>query len=280
MSKINQIQTHFLNKAKKRKRKIGIGIINPRPSVLRGLKQAKKYADLTIVGRRIPGFKNIPARTDDEASQKLVSLLKNREIEGLVVGQLKASYTYHEFCRQFKKPEESLEEKICACVIQSPNGWSFVSGSPSLYQGMTLNYKIKETERLAKYIKEELGLEPKIAVMASRRPSGQAGKYPIIEEDFQRAEELTKYLLRKSYNVKNFYIEYEKAMEWGANLIMPPFGIVGNTIFRVLTYLAGWQLINTTFLDTGEVYEGGSRNENDYFNHIVVAVAAANKNLR
>ncbi len=72
------------------------------------------------------------------------------------------------------------------------------------------------------------------------------------------------------------YIELETAIKKKCNLIIPSLGLVGNAILRALVYYGGWKLISCPYLDLGVIYEDGSRNEKNWFWHIVHAVAMCN----
>jgi hypothetical protein len=50
-------------------------------------------------------------------------------------------------------------------------------------------------------------------------------------------------------------------------------GLVGNAWMKALLYLGGWDLIACPYLDLGVAYEDGSRNEKDYFWHIIHCAA-------
>ena len=154
--------------------------------------------------------------------------------------------------------------------------YCFVVSTSSIYQGMTLEDKIFEGERIIKYMKEDLGIEPKIGIMSSLRPTSKIGKYPLLDQMAAINTELAKYLQKKGYDAKEYYFEYETAVWEGANLIIPAMGLVGNAWLKALMYLGDWQILACPYLDLGVIYEDGSRNEKDFYWHIVHAVAMVN----
>ena len=269
----------FLSQAKKKKRKIGIGILRPIKETVDSLKKASEYADLTVVGANVPGFKCYPIKDPDKASQKLISLLKNGEVEGIVRGQVKDSYTLDEFHRQFNREPLPSNRKVAISVMKKGN-YTFVPATLSVYQGLKLEDKIYEVERIIKYIKEVLGLEPKIAVMGVLRPSSHRGQYKMLDDVTEQCAKFNEYLVKKGYDSKEYYMEYETAVWEGRNLIVASTGFVGNSWIKALLYLGDWKLLGCAYLDLGVIYEDGTRNEKDYFYHIVHAVAMANKDLK
>jgi len=266
----------FLDQAKKQKRKIAIAIMRPIPETIKSLKKASKFADLVVVGAKVKGFENIVEVDQDKSSEILIRLLKEKRVEGIVRGQVKDSYTMAEFFKQFGKEPIPSNRKVFANILQKGK-CSFVASTGSVYQGLTLEDKIYEVERLIKHMKEELNLTPKIAVMGILRPSSHRGEYEILDNITEQCAKFYGYLKGKGYDVKEYYMEYETAVWEGCNLIVPSTGFVGNSWLKALLYLGDWNMLSCNYLDLGVVYEDGTRNEKDFFWHIVHAVALCNK---
>ncbi|EKD56382.1 MAG: coenzyme M methyltransferase subunit X [uncultured bacterium] len=273
---MKDLEKVFLDRAKKKKRKIAIAILRPIKETVDSLISASEFAELTVVGVDIPGFNCFSIKNTEDASQKLLSLLKDGSIEGIVRGQVKDTYTLDLFYKYFNKTPIPSNKKVCPAVMKKDK-YSFVVGTCSVYQGHTLNDKIYEAEKLVHYIDKELKLKPKIGVMGILRPTSKHGKYQILDEITKNSRDLAKYLLNKGYDVKEYYMEYETAVWEGCNLILPSIGYVGNSWLKALLYLGDWKLLSCPYLDLDVVYEDGSRNETDYFNHIIHAVAMLNK---
>ena len=275
MEKVSKIQNLFLEQAKKQKRKIGITILRPIDETMKSLKRASKFADLVVVGAKVSGFENIVEDDNDTASKILIGLLKDKKVDGIVRGQVKDSYTLDEFFRQFGRETIPSNRKICPIVLRKGD-YTLVVSTCSVYHALTFEDKIYEAERVIKYMKEDLGIEPKIAVMGILRPTSKRGKYKILDEITERCTKLYQYLVNKGYEAKEYYMEYETAVWDRCNLIVPSIGFVGNSWVKSLMYLDDWQIICCPYLDLGVAYEDGSRNEKDFYWHIVHAVAMAN----
>jgi predicted methyltransferase MtxX (methanogen marker protein 4) len=272
-----KLSTIFLEdlKAQLKKPKIGITILRPIPETIDSLKRASQYAELTVIGAKIDGFTNIVEEDPDKASVILIDLLKTGQVDGIVRGQVKDSFTLDEFHRQFGKAPLPSNRKIAPGILEKGE-YSFVVSTCSIYQGITLEDKIYEVERLIKYMKEDLKVEPNIGIMSSLRPTSHVGQYPLLDGIAEINQKLTAHLKNKGYAVKEYYFEYETAVWSGANLIVPSMGLVGNAWLKALLYLGDWDLVACPYLDLGVAYEDGTRNEKDFFNHIMHCTAMIN----
>lgn len=273
MPKLSYIQKLFQDQAKKKKRKIAIGIVRPIPETVESLKKASKYADLTVVGPNIKGLNCLPTESDDESSHKIITLLKEGKIEGFVRGQVKDSYTHHLYEETFNRPKSKY--KVIPATIAKEESWFSIS-SPSNYNALDLKSKKVEVEKSALWL-ESLGIEPKIAIMSTRRLNGRVGEFGLLEEIAKRCEETTKFIKEKRYDVKEYYIEYEKAVWEDRNLMAPSIGMIGNTWLKGLVYLGGWTFVATPFLDQGTYYDDTARNNKNWLWPIISTVAWINR---
>lgn len=271
---LSSIQKKFLTQARRKKRKLAIGIVRPEEEVVDSVYQAAGYADLTVVGSKIQGLNCIPTKDDDEASHVIVDLLKQGKIEGFVRAQVKDSYTNKIYREVFKIPKSV--KKFCPCIIAKDETF-FVIANPSNYNSLTQKDQIEEAEAAIKWMKTDLKLTPKIAVMSTRRPTGKVGVYGLIEEIAKRCEGTARHLRKKGYSVKEYYIEYERAIWEGRNLFIASSGMIGNTWGKGLCYLGGWTYVHDAMLDHGAYYDDCPRNNKDWFWPIVSTVAWVNR---
>lgn len=265
----------FLEKAKTRRRRVGIGIRRPVPETIASLQRAAEVAEIVVVGPKVDGFESIVEADEDEASRKLISLLKDGKIDALVRGQVKDSFTLDEFHRQFGRVPLPSNRKVCPGIMEKGD-YSFIVSTCSIYQGMTIEDKKFEIDRIIRYMEEDLGLVPKIGVMSTLRPTSKIGKYPLLDNMAKLNSELAAYLRGRGYDATEYYFEYETAVWNRANLIVPSMGLIGNAWMKALLYLGDWKLIACPYLDFGVAYEDGTRNEKDFYWHIVHAAAMAN----
>lgn len=273
MPKLSEIQNLFLKQALKKRRTLAIGIWRPEPKVVDSLRLASGYADLIVVGSKIDGLNCIPTKDDDEASHKIIALLKEGKIEGFVRGQVKDSYTHKIYLETFNLTEPKY--KICPATITKEESW-FTISSCSNYNALTLEQKIAEVERTAKWL-EGLGVKPKIGITSTRRLTGMVGKFGLLEEIAKRCEDTANYMREKGYDVKEYYIEYEKAIWEGCNLIVPSIGMIGNTWGKGLVYHGGWTWVSCPMLDEGVYYDDSPRNNSNWLWPVISTAAWINR---
>ncbi len=269
------IQKKFLREANKKRRRLAIGIWRPDDrEIIDSLYLAQGYADLTVVGSQIEGLNCIPTKDDDEASQVIVDLVKEGKVEGFVRAQLKDSFTHKVFLEKMGRKEEG--DKAVPSILAKEDVW-FVVANCSNYQSLTADQQKKEALRTAQYFQEELGIEPTIAVMSTRRLTGKVGEYPLLEEIAENNIETANFLRGKGYDVKEYYIEYERAVWEKRNLFVIAIGMIGNTWAKGLVYLGGWTWVHTPYLDQGAYYDDTPRNNKDWLWPVISTVAWINR---
>ena len=273
MENQEKIQDLIQERALKKRCKIGISILEENNEILDSLKKSQEVADVVIYSNHeIEGFETKVFSTDEEIGRAMVVDYKNGEIDQFVRGQVDDFGAVDEFKRQFEIPVE--EKRLCLALLEDVKGREFFLTIASNPEGQTLEDKIRIVEGSCKWIKEELGVEPKVAMMATCRP-GSVGKDPVMTKSFEEAEAVVKHLQEKGYEAKNIHIELQSALPW-ANLIAPSNGAIGNQIFRALVLLGGGKNLLTPTIFSKGAYEDNSRNETDYYSHIIFACALAN----
>jgi predicted methyltransferase MtxX (methanogen marker protein 4) len=262
----------ILKMAKKKRRTIGISILKTNPEITKSLKKAKSVADIVVYGAKIPGFKNVSGK-GMELGIQLIQDFKNGKIDQLVRGQVDDLGLVEEAKKLFGI-DKNLRRIDLALVHDDFGREWFLTGAsnPDL---QTLEEKIRVSTELSKWLAETFKIKPKIAVMATCRP-GSYGKDPVMTQTFEEAEATVKHLKSLGYTAENVHIEIERAMEF-ANLVLPARGTIGNQIFRAIAYLSKGQILASPTIFPGKlVYEDNSRNEQDYYPHIIFAAALAN----
>ncbi|MFA5022214.1 MAG: hypothetical protein WC508_04010 [Patescibacteria group bacterium] len=272
--KLSEIEKRFLSEAKQKCRKLAIGIVDPSPEVVSSLKQAVDYADLIVVGCKIDGLNCIETKNETEASKIIVDLLKSEKVEGVIRGQLKDSETHKLFLQAYNRPED--KEKIPVCFLAKDGQW-FVTTSCSNYSSLTLETKRSEIWQTIQWLESNLGIKPTIAITSTRRPTGRVGEFGLLEEIAERCETVAKELKEKGYDVKEYYIEYEKAVWEGRTLICPAIGMIGNTWMKGLTYLGGWRWVGLAYLNQGVYWNNTPKNNKDWLWPVIFSVAWINR---
>jgi predicted methyltransferase MtxX (methanogen marker protein 4) len=275
---MKNIQEIIMERVLKHRNKIGISLINETPEILASLKKAQKeVADVIIYSNHeIEGFKTKVFDNDEEIGRTMVRDYKAGIINQFVRGQVDDFGTVDEYKKQFDISKE--EKRLDFALVEDIKGNQFFLTMCSNPEGQTLEDKLRIASGVSDWIKNEFGLSPKVAMMATCRP-GSVGKDPVMTKSYEDAEAVVKFLQEKGMEAKNIHIELQSAIPW-ANLIIASNGTIGNQIFRVMVFLGGGKTYYCpTFFAGKGGYEDNSRNENNYYHHIVFASAMANKNL-
>ena len=271
---LSDLEERFLKEAHQKKRRIAIGIWRPEPVVVENLRQAAASVDLTVVGCDIPGLNCIPTQDDDEASAVIIDLLKQGRVEGIVRAQLKDSQTHAIFLNAYGRTESS---KKAIPIFLARDGQWFAATSVSNYNALTLEQKRYEIFRVAEWMEDNLGIRPTIGIMSTRRLTGRVGEFGLLEEIAGRAQTVAEELRAQGYDVKEYYIEYEKAVWEGRQLICPSIGMIGNAWVKALAYLGGWRIVGAPYLDQEVYYDDSPRNWNGWFWPIISTAAWLNR---
>ena len=263
-----------LAKAKKQKRRIGIGIIKDEPEIIASLKRAQELVEVVVYGLKIDGFECYEA-PDKEAGPLMVRHLKEGKIDQFVRGQVDDLSMIEEYKKQFNLPADL--KRVAFALMEDKDGWQFFLVAASNPDAQDLADKIRLIDPLTDWMKNKFNLEPKVAVMATCRPES-VGKDLVMTQTYEEAEAVVKHLTEKGIEARNVNIELEQAKAWPANVLMAARGPIGNQIFRAMYHCGGGKvIICPTILTEGHIYEDDSRSEKDYYTHIVFAQALANE---
>ena len=244
----------LLRSAKKHRMKVAIGIDQPNPSIAKWLKAANKIADVTVVGKKIPGLKNIPLAEPQDIADKMIELLDAKTVDALVRGQVHPRTLFLPLFERMGMRMSYFNGKgqQSVCMVQNTKTKRFfVIATAELGQGYNLEQKKFEALAMAKFLKS-YGIAPYVGVMTMRRAKPKKAKslpgfkqHPIIDETYKYAEIVTDYLRKQGIKADMFNIEYETAINAGVNIILPPLGAIGNAFTRSLAFLSDtWEIVD------------------------------------
>ncbi len=262
--------------------KIGFGLAKPDKEILASLRKSKKYADIILVGPRvitkISGFKKVIVNNPEEV---LSELLVKGELDGIIRGTIDDFKTFEAY--QELVGENKTKNMIELALLEDARGRQFFISEISNPSGWTKEEKIKACEGIIKFMKQELGVKPKIGVIAGirhntyqRKKLVKTGAIGILNKTYKDAEEVVKYFKKKGVEAKNYAIELDAAVEDNCNIIVPPNGMVGNQIFRALTLIGGGKILTGSRTNLSHPYEDNSRSEKDFESHVKWLVAWIN----
>lgn len=209
-------------------------------------------------------FDVILAKSEDE----LVELLINGKADAAVRGSLSASLI-------MSRLKKIYPELYRASYIEF-NDKKLLLAPVGIDEGESLSQKLKLAILGSKFLESE-GIKPFIAVLSSGRPNDR-GRNKKVDESLDDGENLTAMITKQSIDVKHYYALIEDAISDGANFIIAPDGIIGNTIFRTLVLVAGAKSYGAITLGMKEIYIDTSRSQdyNGYKRALILANRLAN----
>lgn len=202
---------------------------------------------------------------DDE----LVKAILDNEIDAVVRGSLPASGVIKEVKKHF--PD------ISRATYVNGDGHEFLLTPVGIDEGNTIEDKLKIAINCGEFLKR-LDKEPKIAVLADGR-KGDYGRSEKISESIDESEELTRLIEENTdFEVKNYYILIEQALNDNCNVIIAPDGIIGNIIFRTLILVNSWPSCGAITFGINGIYIDTSRDQTveGYLRSLIFAYKLAN----
>ena len=185
---------------------------------------------------------------------KLIDSILNPEIDVVIRGSLPASQVMKSLKSRF---EDELVFR--ATYIKDKNN-EFLLTPVGIDEGNTIENKLKIAIECGNFL-EKQKIKPKIAVLADGR-KGDYGRSKRISESIDESEKLTNLIKEKtSFNVKNYYILIEKAIEDKCNVIIAPDGIFGNVLFRSLVLINSWPSYGAVTFGLSDIYIDTSREQ-------------------
>ena len=185
-----------------------------------------------------------------ESEDELVELLFNGFADVAIRGSLSAS-------KIMAKIRVKYPKKISRASFIDLNSHKFLLAPVGIDEGDNVYQKLQLAEDGSRFLKS-ICMEPKIGVLSGGRNQDR-GRSKKIDESLEEGEILTSMITEKSIQVKHYYILIEDAIADGANFIIAPDGLIGNTIFRTLVLIAGAKSYGAVTLGIKEIYIDTSR---------------------
>jgi predicted methyltransferase MtxX (methanogen marker protein 4) len=259
------------------KPKIAFGLLEPNREILESLEKSKEYADIILIGpeaiKNVNGFKKI---ITDKPSEKITSMLVSGEVEGIIRGTIDDFATYDAYQKLVGKKID-----VNPGIMEDPIGRQFLLSPASNPEGWEKEEQLRIGIGMAEFLKQ-WGIEPKIGVFTAirhdtykLRKDNKEGVQGYLNKTYENAEWLVSEFGKKGYQVKNWVIEMNPAIEEGYNVIIPVNGMVGNQILRAIMFCGG-KILACPRLGLDHCYEDDSRTEKDFLPHVKWLVAWIN----
>ena len=190
----------------------------------------------------------IPIKNDDD----LVDAIMNEDIDAVIRGSLPASGVMRQLKKHFSD--------VSRATYVNGDGHEFLLTPVGIDEGNTLEEKLKMAIDCGEFLKK-LSRNPKIAVLADGR-KGDYGRSETISKSIDDSERLTQIITENTdFEVKNYYILIEQALNDNCNVIIAPDGIIGNIIFRTLILVNSWPSCGAVTFGINGIYIDTSRDQ-------------------
>ena len=217
--------------------KIAIGI-GTNTNILKAIEIFKKDHEVELI---------LIDNDDDLANSVL-----DDNIDAVVRGSLAASGV-------IKKVKKDFPEISRATYVNGA-GHEFLLSPVGIDEGNTIEEKLRIAENCGEFLRK-LGKEPKIAILADGR-KGDYGRSQQISQSIDDSEKLTRLIKENTdFEVKNYYILIEHAINEKCNVIIAPDGIIGNIIFRTLVLVNSWPSYGAVTFAIKGIYIDTSRDQ-------------------
>ncbi|TSC87846.1 MAG: methanogen marker protein 4 [Microgenomates group bacterium Gr01-1014_7] len=258
--------------SKRKRNRVGIGILRDSEEVRKSLKKGSEHADIIVVSKhKIKGFETVALGevSETEYSKALIKLLEDGKVDAIVRGQVK----YGEFEKTFKAKFGFVSDIGMLALMQDIFGrqWFYTSADP-FDKSEVPEHKIDLIEKSVRYM-ELYGIKAKIGVLAGDFTFDR-GESAWIDQTIHNGEYIVKVLSDEGYDIKNYAHLINEAVD-NSNLIVFINGSQGNFVYRSL-YQFGGALEMGAFVFVPTPYIESSRYHFKYDAHIIEANAEVN----
>lgn len=198
---------------------------------------------------------------------KMVEMLKNSEVAGIVRGSLDINPIMAALKTHF-----GIKKLLRLAILKPPNTSPFFFAPVGIDDAWNVREKVR-IGALGAELMRQLGIEENIAVLGGGR-KGDIGRSAVTDRSIRSAEKAADALTKKGYRATCMYILFEEAIE-KYNFILAPDGISGNLIYRSLCLVGEGSGMGGPAVGADFVYVDTSRAGRTYHNAICCASALA-----
>lgn len=256
--------------ARKRRVKIGIGLLKPTDAILESFRRAAEVVDIVTIGTKVEGYENIPAEKDSIEMKECETVLSGK-VEGLIRGQAD-TYRFEDALARLGGHDRT--NILMFLMVEDNFGHSFFTTSGSHSDGWRKPHKKAQVDAIIDEMKK-FGMTPKLGFLTWVRP-GSVGRNFFFDMTWDVAEELVEHYRSRGYESKNYSIEIETALNEGVNLVVFANGTSGNMFGRIFTFLVKDAFIAYAHTGIKENIVENNRTLQDYYNLFLLAAARAN----
>ena len=256
----------FTRLAVRSKSRVGIGVGEYNPSLLRAVAEVQHFSDLVFVGNIEEAGHEVVVTSDPE--RKLVEMLVDGSIDAAVRGTISARKTLQELKQQ------TGAKKICrSALLSTSDARQFFLLPIGIDEGVSIFERTRLVMKTAGLL-NTLGVAPIVGVLSGGR-SEDKGRTGAVDATLATAEALTKQLQNVGIDATNYNILIEDAVQ-SSNILVAPDGIIGNLIFRTLVFLGGGKGHGAPFFGIPQTFVDTSRSGSAFADAILIASALSN----
>lgn len=266
---MGSLENKILELSRKKRCSIGVVIREPNDEIRASLERIKDEIDVLIVGTQVNNFETIGTQQNHE--EKLIDLLINNKVDGIIRGQTEYYDLISCLCRKLNK---KYIETVTPAVIKDFHGRVFAMPLVNEFEGHLVSDKIYRAELTSRWL-QKWDIETVVAVMTAQA-SFPAGQEVIIDQIHEQGEAVVEGLRRKGINAELCNNRLEDAIENVGNIIVPVNGIIGHQIYRSVCHLGGGKPICGPILGYDLIICDQTKRESDLVPHLRFAAAWAN----
>jgi len=260
------ILKEFARLAARSKSRVGIGVGQYNPYLLRAVAKVNRFSDIVLVGTSEEAGQEVVLTSEPE--RKLVEMLVDGTIDAAVRGTISAWKTLQELKQQ------TGAKKMCrSALLSTSDARQFFLLPVGIDEGVSILERTRLVMKTAGLL-NTLGVVPTVGVLSGGR-SEDKGRTGAVDATLATAEALTKQLQNKGIDATNYNILIEDAVQ-SSNILVAPDGIIGNLIFRTLVFLGGGKGHGAPFFGIPHTFVDTSRSGAAFADAILIASALSN----
>ena len=265
---MTEIWSTIEEQARRRRPKIGIGVLKSTDKMKEHLAMGSQYADVIVVGTQLNGYEWEDNGEGHGNAALLVSQLKDGNLDGIVRGHFDQDIFYGELRNAF-----GYDQIHAMSLMKTLESHEFFLGPGTLYEGDSVEEKLSFIEQALPLL-DQWGVKLRFGIhgrfTAEYTESGHGKK--VSTDDSER---LVQCLKDRGFEATFYGRRIEEAIRH-SNFFVPCDGFTGNMVYRTLLYVGGTSDLGCPYL-MQEAVVGGSQYNDRFGTHIIMAAARANR---
>jgi putative methanogen marker protein 4 len=262
----HDILSELARLAARSKSRVGVGVGQGNPHLLRAAAKVQRFSDVVLVGNVEEAGRDVVRTSEPE--QKIVEMLIDGTIDAAVRGTISARKTLQQL-----KVQTGAHQMCRSALLSTSDARQFFLLPVGIDEGTSLSERFHLIMKTAKLL-SALNVVPTVGVLSGGR-SEDKGRTEAVDVTLANAEALTKQLHCTGIDATNYNILIEDAAK-SSNILVAPDGVTGNLIFRTLIFLGGGKGHGAPFFGIPYTFVDTSRSGAAFADAIIMAGALSN----